>query len=153
MCYNCFRLMIVVNASRKSTSRLYCYHIGQTGVGDLSTCSSTATEAGPCVWLLQNSTLSTGKAQEPLTTVMNQAQQERGSKERGPASQPTSQHSWLRKLASVHTGGKGNPCQSMRGPEMKTREPVCWVLGKRRQVWSQPCVVRELCRPLYSVFE
>lgn len=96
--YNHFRLTIVVNASPKSMSRFYCYHIEQRGVGDLSTRSSSAMEAGPCVWLLQSSTLSTGKAQGLLTTVMNQTQQERCSKERGPASQPTSQHSWLKSL-------------------------------------------------------
>lgn len=112
VCHSCFRLMIVVNASRKSMSRSYGYHIGQRGVGDLSTRSSSAVEAGPCVWLLQSSTLSTGKAQGPLTTVMNQAQQERGSKEGGPAGQPTSQNSWLKKLA-VHKGGKGAPPVSL----------------------------------------
>lgn len=103
--------MIVVNASRKSTGRSYGYHIGQRGVGDLSTRSSSAVEAGPCVWLLQSSTLSTGKAQGPLTTVMNQAQQERGSKEGGPAGQQLVNIPGLKSLLS--TRGEREPPVSL----------------------------------------
>ena len=129
-------------------SRFCCYrHWTEEDLKGLSTPGRALCISAPrtltATFLLLRARLAHGL----LPTVVNLDSAWKEIVRKGPC-QPANYQIFLVKKSCLHPdGGKGSPCQSMCGPEMKAEKPVCSVLAEERADMASTLVQSgELCQ-------